>query len=179
MGWHRGFEFRPEQHAGKGDSGHEGAHAIKLRQRTCQQRELVPVVLGHIANRQTQKIPHLQSGNHHRNASGEPQGDRLRYVLDESTQAHQGHKNQQNTGHQGGQQQTTQTIALGDRIENDNEGGRRPGDTEPAATGQCDHKSGNNGGIEPVLRRNTTGNRQCHGQWYGNNAHRYTGHQIP
>ena len=176
---HRGFKSWPEQHYSQGDTGHERAHGIKLRQRACQQRQFIPVVLGHIANRQTQKIPDLQSGNHHRNASGEPQGDRLRNVLDESPQPHQSHDHQQNAGHQGSQQQTTQTIALGDRIENNNEGSRGPGDTEPAATSQCNYKPGNNGGVEPVLWRNTTGNRQRHGQRYGNNAHRYTGHQIP
>ena len=135
-------------------------------------------MLRHGLDWQTEKVLHLQGGNHHGNTRGKAQSDGLRYILDKAPETHQRHNHQQHPGHQGGQQQATQAIALGNRVENNHKGRGRAGDTEPAAAEQGDHKAGNKGRVQPVLGRNATGNGQSHGQRNGDDADRDAGHRI-
>ena len=67
---------------------------------------------------------------------------------------------------------------LGDRIEDHYKGSGRAGDGVTGATGHGDHDTGDDGGIEAVLRRYAAGDGQCHGERDGDDAHRHTGDKI-
>ena len=175
---HRGSQPWPEQHHRQGNHRHQRTQSIQRRQLLTQDRQLVPVMLWHSVNGEPEEVFYLQGGNHHGNATGESQSDGFGDILNKAAQAHHRHNHQQHTGHQRSQQQATQAIALGDRIENHDKSGRWSGNAVAAAAKQGNQKTGYDSGIQAILRRNPGGNRQRHRQRNGNDANRGASHQV-
>jgi hypothetical protein len=81
-------------------------------------------------------------------------------------------------GHQPGRHQSAEAVLFGNGMEDHDEGGGRPGDTEPGTAGQRDQQAGDNRGIQPILRRDAAANRQSHGQRHRDDADRDRRQQI-
>lgn len=127
---------------------------------------------------EAEEIFDLHGADSNGDTRGEAQSDRQRDKFDQSAKARQPHDNQQQSGHQGGNQQPRQAELLGNRIEDHHESGRwaRYAETRTASQGDRDPRDG--GGIQPVLRRHPAGNRQGHRQRNGDNTDGNTGDGI-
>jgi hypothetical protein len=73
-------------------------------------------------------------------------------------------------GHESGEDEAADAELVGDGGEDDDEGGRRAGDVAGRTAGEGDQDAGDDGGVEAVLRRDTGGDGEGHGERQGDDA---------
>ncbi len=99
-----------------------------------------------------EEVPDLSHRDDERDAGGEPDGYRVRNVLDHTAQLDQAHDHEQDAGHDRGDHQAVVAVFLDDAVDDDDESAGRAADLDAAAAQDRDEEPGDDGGIKPLLR---------------------------
>ena len=102
----------------------------------------------------------------------------MRHKADERTQLEHAHQDEQNTCHNGGQEQAVHTLSRHHTRHHGGKGGGGTRNLDAATAQQRHHKAGGDGGVHTALRRHAGRQRQGDGQRQGDNRHDDTGNQV-
>ena len=91
--------------------------------------------------------------------------------LNEPAQPEETHRQQQDSRHPSRQQQSRESLPDQDGRENDDERRRRPGHLEPGPAEEGAGDARDDGGVEPMLRRDADGDGQGHRERQRDDAH--------
>ena len=90
---------------------------------------------------QPEQIFQLQGSDHYTDAGGETDCDRIGHQFNEAPEATKPHRQQHDTRHCRGEEQTTESKLLGNRQQYYDKSGGRPGDIDPRTTAQRDYRT--------------------------------------
>jgi hypothetical protein len=160
----------PQEEQGQGEGAGDQIRPVQGRQGARQRRGPLQVALGHVRDGQPEEVLELEGGDHHRDPGREPGGDRVGDELDEAAEAEHSHEQQDQAGHERGHHQPPEPEPGRDRSQEDHERRRRTGHLDHRPTQGRDHRAGDDGRVEALLRSDAGGDRQRHRQRQGDDA---------
>jgi hypothetical protein len=91
--------------------------------------------------------------------------DRKGDELDGSAQSSYAERNQHHARHHGGDSEPVHSVALDDSVDDHDKCAGRATNLYSRATEHRDDEPGDHGSVEPTLRRQAAGDRECDGEW--------------
>ena len=119
---------------------------------------------GNLVDRKAEQVFDLTRENDHGDAGGEAGDDRFRDVLDPRPQPREAGDDQDQSGHQGCQDQPIVPVLLNDVEDDHDEGARWAADLEATASKRRNQEAGDHSGQQPLVGCRARGDCQCHGE---------------
>ncbi len=107
-----------------------------------------------------EKVFHLPREDDQGDSAREPDGDGVGDELDRPAQPCEAEADEDDARHEGGHREAFHPVPLHDRVDDDDEGARRPADLHARATQGGDEKSCDNRGEQPALGADPARNRE-------------------
>ena len=178
MPGHLDVQSWPAEQDQEGDSAHQTLRRVECFKCLCNGHHLVGEVAVERRDVEAQKVLDLQGCDDDPNTGGEPNDHRIGDNFDQTTKACQSHQHQNYASHEAGDQQTADAVLVDNRQQHHHERRGRTRDIHCRAASHCDHNTGDDRRVQPVLRWHTAGYCQGHRQRQGNDADRQSSQQV-
>src|SRR5690606_25281337 len=133
----------------------------------------------HRIHLEAERVADLPHGDDDGDAGREPHRHRVGDVADEGAEAGQPHRHEEPPRHERGDGEPVVSELLDDRVDEDDEGARGPADLDPAPAEGRDEEAGDDGGVEPLLRRDAGGDGEGDGERERDDADDEAGGEVP
>lgn len=114
-------------------------------------RQLLYEIRRYLRHLQPEEILDLPGKDDQRDAGREANGNGVRDVLDNGTEPHHPHYNEEEAGKQGRHGEPVVPVLLDNAVNDDDEGASRPTDLHAASTEYRNQETCDNGGVKPLF----------------------------
>ena len=158
------FDLGPHENNDEGGDGDEERPRIERLERARIRVPLGDERGGHRAHLQAEEVADLAREDDQRDAGREPDGHGIGDELDRAAHAHEPEDDEDDSGHQRGDEQPVHPVALHHAGDDHDERARGAADLHPRAPQGGDQEAGDDGGVQAALGGQTTGDRERDGE---------------
>ena len=200
-GGHSGIVLEEQRHDGHHDDGHERSGELLADLRCVDDDEdatdtdeqgpdvhgaevlevdhpLADKVGRHLGNLHAEEVLDLCCEDGQRDTAREAHDDGVRDVLDDGTHAQHAHEDEEDTRHEGGDDESVHTIVGDDAEDDDDERSRGTADLYLATSEDRDEQARDDGCDDTLLGCYARGYTKGDGQWQGYDTYDDTGHKV-